>query len=103
HPATTEFYTLSLHDALPIWTLWSSTASGPRYAWGRVRGGVPRVRARRCGPWRRVLPPRVRPSRRPRRRFRPGTAASAGGRRRFRHGRSFRSEERRVGIERRTE
>src|SRR3712207_7852070 len=27
--ATTEIYTLSLHDALPIWRAWSASPSGP--------------------------------------------------------------------------
>src|SRR3712207_8189120 len=43
--ATTEIYTLSLHDALPI----SGAARAPRRH-GGLRRGVRRVRARRPGP-----------------------------------------------------
>src|SRR5438105_11656385 len=31
HPATTEIYTLSLHDALPIWMIGSATPSAAKY------------------------------------------------------------------------
>src|SRR5256885_4664794 len=41
--ATTEIYTLSLHDALPIWTTKASQASAQ---WS-ADGGVPRPPARR--------------------------------------------------------
>src|SRR5690349_23882321 len=43
-PATTEHYTLSLHDALPIWTWWSSRRSATRSG-ARVRARS-RVRTR---------------------------------------------------------
>src|SRR5690606_41583841 len=33
HPATTELYTLSLHDALPIWSTWAAPTCCPRAWW----------------------------------------------------------------------
>src|SRR3712207_6985300 len=47
--ATTEIYTLSLHDALPIWArrpaAWSSTARTSRTCAGRRRRSSPRSRS----------------------------------------------------------
>src|SRR2546422_7017264 len=40
--ATTEIYTLSLHDALPIWSM------GSRGSWSVPRGGTASARARRA-------------------------------------------------------
>src|SRR3712207_7188479 len=55
--ATTEIYTLSLHDALPIWTARrgarpgrGSAARSGRRARSRTRGGRGRPRSRTAGP-----------------------------------------------------
>src|SRR3712207_7404597 len=54
--ATTEIYTLSLHDALPISAAWASapaTAASPRSSWrtGPTRSPCTGGRPRRTGTW----------------------------------------------------
>src|SRR3712207_9357353 len=44
--ATTEIYTLSLHDALPIWPVRQLGAGEDRGVQGRLRGGDPARRPR---------------------------------------------------------
>src|SRR5256885_7800918 len=51
--ATTEIYTLSLHDALPIWGAGRGCARGPRtLPWLAVRGQGRHSRSTRHWPWR---------------------------------------------------